>query len=156
MITTYRFRPVRGGFTFEFPSYAFQESRPHELATLLVKHGAEDGTVEIRWRHTGVVERYESLHGAAACFRTHLKNEALKIRGDRLQTLFAKTGRGLRPDVREWWENTLSVGSRPWRLRQYFFSPSTRRATKSICEFLEFGSDADTVAFKLRWPELWG
>jgi hypothetical protein len=155
MLADYRFRPIRGGFTCEFSDYAFQSTGPHDLATLLVEDGAADGTLEIRSRPTGVVERYESLYALAARSRTHLQNQSLKIPNNRLRTMFRTFSHGLRPDVQEWWSNTLSEKSRAWRFREYSFSPNRRRATKTVREFLDFDTDADLSAFKLRWPELW-
>jgi hypothetical protein len=155
MLADYRFRPIRGGFICEFPDYAFQSTLPHELATMLVEDGAADGTVEIKWRNRGVVERYESLRALVAYFHTHLQNQSLKFPDGRLQTIFRKASHGLRPDVQDWWRNTLSEESRPWRFRHYVFPPNRRRANKVVMEFLEFASDADLSVFKLRWPELW-
>jgi hypothetical protein len=155
MFTDYRFRPIRGGFICQFPYYAFQSTRPHELATMLVEDGAADGTAEIRSRPNGVVERYESLHALAAHSRTHFQNQSLRIPDNRLQTMFRTSSHGLRPDVQEWWSNTLSEKSRAWRFREYSFSPNVRRARKIVREFLDFDTDADMTAFKLAWPELW-
>ena len=45
----------------------------------------------------------------------------------------------------------LIPASLPWRVRRYAFTPDNRRATKVIETFFEFGSDADMIAFRLRW-----
>jgi hypothetical protein len=152
MITTYQFQPVRGGFVCEFPDHEYKSFCPYKLADLLVADGLEDGTVQFKRGRQWPIEREESLHGMAALSR--ISNRRLIIPHDRISTLFRKSCHRLRPDVQEWWDDTLGAGSRAWRVRRYSFQ-SPRRVTKLVGEFLEFGSDADMLAFKFRWPELW-
>jgi hypothetical protein len=156
LVAGYRFRPTRDGFVYESPNRELRAVERYELAACLVDDGVEDGTVEIRWRSSGMVERFESLHGMAALLRTQLQRRSLNIPRERLQTLFRKSGRGLKPDVQEWWDDTFKDSpSRAWHLRQYLFSPNARRANRMVTTFLEFATDADMLVFKFRWPELW-
>jgi hypothetical protein len=155
LVTNYRFRCNRDRALCDFPDYSFRAADHNELADVLQKDGNGDGTVQVEWEHNGIVERYESLYGMASRFRTKLQRADLNIPQDRLRALFTKSGRGLRPDVRQWWGETLSSTSRPWRLRRYVMLGRTHQAHKIVEEFLEFGTDADLVMFKFRWPELW-
>jgi hypothetical protein len=154
MVTSYRFQADRDCSTCEFPDCRYRAADPDELADLLVRDGLDDGTVQIEFDHNGLFDRHESLHGMAARFRTREQNEWLNIPSDRLAKLFTKSGRGLRPDVQQWWNEVLNPMSRPWRLRRYSSSKSMQRARRSVDQFCEFWSDADLIAFRLQWPEL--
>jgi hypothetical protein len=155
LVTNYRFRCSPNCALCDFPDYSFRAADHTELADVLQKDGNCDGTVQVEWEHNGSTARYESLYGMAAEFRTKLQRADLNIPQHQLRTLFTKSGRGLRPDVLQWWADTLSSTSRPWRLRRYVMLGRTRQARRIVEEFLEFGSETDMIAFKLRWPELW-
>ena len=148
MITNYRFQSDRDGVVCEFSDHEFRAALATELATMLVEDGVEDGTVQFD-TGDGVIERVDSLHSIAAFART--RSCPLRIPPDRLASLFMKSGRGLRPEVQEWWGDTLGPQSQPWRVRRYRFPPGCCRARKVIETFFEFASDADMVAFRLRW-----
>jgi hypothetical protein len=154
-ITTYRFQPARGGYICEFADRIYKSRSLNALAGLLVVNGLEDGTVHFRRREDLFVRRHESLYGMVARLKCQHRHRSLRIPPQRLQTLFAKSGRGLLPDVQSWWNDTLSPQSRPWRLREYLFPLNAMRAHRIVTEFLQFDSDTDMLAFKLRWPELW-
>jgi hypothetical protein len=155
MTTDYRFQSMRSAVVCEFVDCKFQATGPYELAANLVSDGVEDGTVQMNSGSRGVIiERFESLHGMAARWRS-IQLGTLDIPSGRLATLFTKTGRGCRPDVTQWWNDTLSSTSHAWRLRRYLFAPTWQKARKFVDEVVEFSSVTDMIAFKLRFPELW-
>jgi hypothetical protein len=137
-----------------FQTIGFKRPILVNLPALLAEDGLDDGTVQVDFGH-GLFERHESLLGVVARFRMRLQRASLDISPGRLATLFTKSGRRLRPDVQRWFSDTLDPMSRPWRLRRYASSKGMRRARRYVDEFLEFDSDADLIAFKLRWSELW-
>jgi hypothetical protein len=151
MVTSYRFRSAPDRCTFELPDYRFAASGPDELADVLVTNGLQDGTVQVGHLKNGLFDRHESMYGMAARFRARDRFRELNISPDRLSALFVKSGRGLRRDVDDWWNTQLSPASQAWRLRRYAFAPGMRLARRRVDDFLEFGSDTDMIAFKLRW-----
>jgi hypothetical protein len=155
MITAYRFQPVGSSYICEFTDHIYKARSLNSLADLLVANGLEDGTVQFRRRQDLFVRRHESLYGMVTKFKCQHRHRSLRIHPQRLQTIFTNSGRGLKPDVQIWWNDTLGPASRPWRLREYLFPLNASRAHRIVEEFLEFGTDADMLAFKMRWPELW-
>jgi hypothetical protein len=155
LISTYHFQPVHGGYICEFFDHVYKSRSLNTLADLLVTDGLEDGTVQFKRREDLFVRRHESLYGMVAKLKCQHRHRSLRIPPQRLQTLFTKSGRGLRPNVQSWWNDTLSPNSRPWRLREYLFPLNASRAHRIVSEFLDFDTNADLTAFKLRWPELW-
>ncbi len=151
MTTKYHFRATRNRSICDFSDHRFQAFDQDELADLLVEDGIPDGTVQVVFQRAGLLVRHESLHGMAARFRTREQNWRLNFPRPRLDALFAKTGRGLRPEIHSWWQDTLSPLSRPWRLRHYVGSLTARRASRKVDTFFEFASDADMTVFLLAW-----
>jgi hypothetical protein len=147
-VTDYRFDREGNGFVCNVSGRVFKAPRPSELADLLTTSGLADGTVEFDGWY---IDRIDSVHGMAVHLKTEAQNASLAIPQQHLSTLFRKSGRGLRPDVSEWWNDTLSPQSRPWRLRHYEFSRQGGRARRKFIDFIEFASDADMLVFKLRW-----
>jgi hypothetical protein len=153
MVADYQFQTVGDVTTSELRGCRIQAATPDELANLLVAIGGLiDGTVQVTLTNRYLWERHESLHGMAARFRTRGQAEWINIQPGRLATLFVKSGRGLRPDVQQWWDETISPMSRTWRLRCYVGSPYwCRPYAKLVEEVLELHTDADMLAFKFRW-----
>ena len=123
MITAYRFQPVGSSYICEFLGYRYKARSLNSPAALLVANGLEDGTVQFRRRQDLFVRRHESLYGMVLKFKSQHRHRSLRIHPQRLQTIFTKSGRGLKPDVQTWWNDTLDPASRPWRVREYPLSP---------------------------------
>ena len=157
MITSYRFERYSGGMVSRFIDFEYRAKDANRLATKLVEAGFPDGTVQFPGpvAFVNTVHCTESLHGMAALWRC--RRSLLKIPRSLLKSFFSKSGRGLRPDMKEWWSDTLNPASRPWRVRRYSYPVSDaglslrRRAKTVIDECLDFASDQDMLMFKMRW-----